>query len=211
MFKAKKRMLMYLAACLILSVMLSGCAAKKDTEVETSAPATIAASTAAEAAPSTKPELEQVELSWYVPGTAQKDTELVETEINNYLKDKINATVKIKFIDWSSFEQKLNAMTATGENYDLAFTASWFNNYVTNAGKGAFLAMDDLFDQYGKNLKDKFGKYMPAAAIGGKIYAVPYNVGAMAIQRGINVSKELVDKYKFDPTGIKQLADLEPL
>ncbi|MCD9020652.1 ABC transporter substrate-binding protein [Cohnella silvisoli] len=202
-----------LTVCLTLALVLAGCGTsnKEKGAVTPNASATASSSPSGTAAASEKPKLDPVELSWYVPGTPQKDTESVEAEINKYLQDKINATIKIKYIDWSSFEQKLNAMTATGENFDLVFTAAWFNNYVTNAGKGAFLPMDELIDQYGPHLKEKFGKYLPAAAINGKLYALPYNIGAMALQRGINVNKQLADKYGFDPKGIKKLSDFDPL
>lgn len=204
MYRAKKMVGLIIAGCIIFTVMFSGCGASKEEKDQTNStnPGSVVQNT---------PELKPVELSWYVPGKPQKETELVEAEIDKYLKDKINATVKLNFIDWSSFEQKLNAMTATGENFDLVFTSSWFNNYVTNAGKGAYTALDELIDKYAPDIKTKFSKYLPAAAIGGKIYAVPYNMSAMALQRGINVSKELADKYKFDPTGIKKLEDFDPL
>ncbi|MFD2331722.1 ABC transporter substrate-binding protein [Cohnella sp. GCM10020058] len=217
MKRAKQWQGLVLSACMAGTMVLAGCgnnngensAASETVKASASAGASTSA-TASASAPSPA-NLAPVELSWYVPGTPQKDTELVEAEIDKYLKEKINATVKIKFIDWSSFEQKINAMTATGENLDLVFTASWFNNYITNAGKGAYVPLNDLLDQYGPHLKEKFGKYLPSAQVNGKLYAIPYNISAMALQRGIDVSKELADKYRFDPTGIKKLVDFEPL
>lgn len=206
-----------LSVCLALALIVAGCGnANKNnggpaSSAAVSSPAAAEESASSSSAAPEAAELEPVELSWYVMGTPQKDTEEVEAAIDAYLKDKINATVKIKFIEWSSFEQKLNAMTATGESFDLVFTASFVNNYATNAGKGAFMPLNDLVAQYAPRVQEKFGQYLSPASIDGTLYAIPYNIGAMAQQRGIDVNKQLADKYGFDPTGIKQLSDFEPL
>jgi len=203
-----------LLAGLALVLIVSGCGNGNNNGGTTPPPGEPPSNSTNEPAPGDSTDaskLEPVELAWYVMGTQQKDIEEVEAAVNDYLKDKINATLKIKFIEWSSFDQKLNAMTATGENFDLVFTASFVNNYVTNAGKGAFMPLNDLVEQYGPHIKEKFNQYLGPASIDGTLYAIPYNISAMAQQRGINVSKELADKYGFDPNGIKQLSDFEPL
>ena len=65
------------------------------------------------------------EIAWYLPISAQKDTEIVEEKINEYLKDKINATVKMYFLETSQYKEKMNAMISSGEYFDLAFCATW--------------------------------------------------------------------------------------
>ena len=60
------------------------------------------------------------EINWYMQGTSQSDTPSVETKINEYLKDKINATVKLHILDSSQYSQKLGTMINSGEYFDLA-------------------------------------------------------------------------------------------
>ncbi|MGM8317258.1 ABC transporter substrate-binding protein, partial (plasmid) [Clostridium perfringens] len=96
---------------------------------------------------------EPVNLVWYVIGKPQTDGELVEEEVNKYIKDKINATVDIKHIDFGDYSQKMNVIANSGEEYDLAFTCSWAFPYLENARKGAFLELNDLLDKEGADLK----------------------------------------------------------
>ena len=43
------------------------------------------------------------DLTWYVLGPAQqRDNQRIEQEINKYLKDKLNVTVKMNMLDWAS-------------------------------------------------------------------------------------------------------------
>ena len=54
-------------------------------------------------------ELEPYDLTWYVLGPAQqRDNQRIEQEINKYLKDKLNVTVKMNMLDWASYDQKLS-------------------------------------------------------------------------------------------------------
>lgn len=154
---------------------------------------------------------EAVKLTWYMIGTPQKDMNKVMEEVNKYTKKKINTTIDLKMIDWGDYDKKMQVVIASGEPYDIAFTASWANNYVLNARKGAFKELDQLMDEHGKELKSALDPaFLEGAKIDGKLYAVPTNkeVG----QQGVYVfNKRLVDKYKFDIQRIKSFEDLEPM
>ena len=56
----------------------------------------------------------------------QKDVGLVEDEINKYIKDKINATIKINCLDYGTYKNKLSTMMAGGEAFDLSFANGQF-------------------------------------------------------------------------------------
>lgn len=162
-------------------------------------------------------ELPPVELTWYY-GTSQQQPgqQEVEDAVNQYLKDhtKLNATVKLKPVDFGSYDQKMNVAISSGEPIDIVWTtANWLLKYNENVKRGAFVALDDLLPQYAP---ETFKNMMPErfwenvkADTDGKIYAVPaYQVAATAF--GFVFQKELVDKYKFDITQVKTQADLEP-
>ncbi|KGE18789.1 extracellular solute-binding protein [Paenibacillus wynnii] len=158
--------------------------------------------------------LEAREISIYFEGPpAQKDTQLVEEAINKITKAKINATVKIHHLGWAEFPQKMNLMMASGEPFDLMFTAGW-DNFTGNVAKGAFIQLDDpnnnLLESYGKGILETMDPVLlNGGKLGGKTYAIPTQK-EIASQWGMLLQKELVDKYKIDLTSIKKLEDLEP-
>ncbi|MDR0582729.1 MAG: extracellular solute-binding protein [Treponema sp.] len=81
--------------------------------------------------------LSPVDLIWYMPQSIRPDMRIVNDEINKLLKEKINATVQINFIDWGEYDEKMNIMTASGDPMDMFFTSNWTNDYITMVNKGA--------------------------------------------------------------------------
>lgn len=156
--------------------------------------------------------LEPVELTYYYPGSVQNmaDIEQVQNEMNKILKEKINATIKLNPIDWGSYEQKMNVMNGAGENYDLAFTAPWINNYFQNVSKGAYIELDALLDRYGPQLKASIPTPVwDAARVNGKIYG-SINWQIVAMPYGVTVPKTLIEKYDIDLNAIAKYEDFEP-
>lgn len=153
-----------------------------------------------------------VELVWYVGGSGpQADTEAVLTEVNTYLMDKLNCTLKIVETDFGSYDQKMQMVIGAGEAFDLCYTANWSNNFYNNVNKNAFLELNDLLDKYAPDLM----KIVPqagwdAATVSGNVYAVP-NMQIWTMTNCISIAKEYVDKYDFDVNSVKELKDLEPL
>ncbi|MSS64950.1 ABC transporter substrate-binding protein [Velocimicrobium porci] len=153
---------------------------------------------------------EVVELTWYQIGDSQQDMDKVLEKVNEYTKEKIGATVKVNQIGWGDYNQKMQVLINTGEVFDLAFTCSWANDYLQNAQKGAFLALDDLLPKYGKEMLDSIDKrFWDAAKVNGKTYGVPSEkeIGSMPMWV---FTKEYVDKYNIPYEEIKSLEDLEP-
>ncbi|MCX7709330.1 MAG: extracellular solute-binding protein [Clostridia bacterium] len=214
MLKARKVLSLVLMLAMVVTAMLTGCGQKAaetaDTAKEKSQAATEEKKSEEKKSDDKKSELKPVTLSWYVIGKPQKDTELVEQEVEKYLKDKINAKVKINYLDWGAYEQKLNVMIATGEKFDLCFTAGWQLNFQQNASKGAWYDIKDLVDKYGPHLKEKYGKYLSACMTNGKLYGIPYNLSGLGAQGAAYIRKDLADKYKLDVKSLTKYEDLEP-
>lgn len=204
MLKTKKLVILALGMMLVVS-SVSGCSkantGAKETATPTNAPSSSKAS-----------DLKPVELTWYFIGNGQQeDTSLIEAEANKYLKDKINATVKLQCYDWGSYESKLKTMIASRQEFDICFTASWSNNYKQQAAKGAFVNLNDLFDKYAPKTKSLLGAdFLNGSKIDGVNYAIPANK-EKAHQWGFLFKQDLVTKYNLDTTKVKKLEDLEPL
>ncbi|WP_417898733.1 ABC transporter substrate-binding protein [Bacillus haimaensis] len=154
---------------------------------------------------------EHVTLVWYLIGTPQQDVGAVMEEVNKYTKEKINTTIDLRLLDWGEFNDRMQVITTSGDEYDIAFTSSWANNYALNARRGAFLELNDLMDQYGKEMKELIDPaFLEGAKIDGELYAVPTNkeVGQQAV---LSFNNELVKKHGLDISKVNSLEDLEPL
>lgn len=156
--------------------------------------------------------LDPVDLTWYYGGTTQTDIQSVQDEMNKILKEKINATINLKYFDWGSYDQKMNVINAASENYDICFTASWQAiNYYNNVAKGYYLPLDDLLAKYAPNTKAQIpDKIWNAAKIKGKIYGL-INYQICAMTNGFTIQKRYVDKYGIDVSKINKFEDLTPV
>lgn len=210
MYKAKKVLSLILTLAFVFTMMLTGCGSKAEPAVGEKS--TAASSTPAESSPAVeeKPALEPVDILWYAVGKPQKETELVEQEIDKYLKDTLNVKVKINYLDWGAYEQKLNVMIATGDKFDICFSAGWLLNFQQNASKGAWADITESVKKYGPALTEKFGKYFSATSTDGKLYGIPYNLSGLGAQGAAFIRKDLADKYQLDVTKLTKYEDLEP-
>ncbi|UMV49350.1 ABC transporter substrate-binding protein [Paenibacillus macerans] len=154
-----------------------------------------------------------VNLIWYTIGTPQKDVDKVMEEVSKYTKEKINATVTMKMVDWGDYSQKMQVNVASGEPMDILFTASGSGSfdYVQNARKGAFMELDDLLEQYGKDLKNTINPaFLEGSKVDGHNYGIPANKELPQLEAWF-FNKSLLDKYNLDIEGVRSLDSLEPL
>lgn len=183
--------------CMLCAGVLAGCAG------------TGASSGAAEGTASSG--LVPVDLVWYYPQYgANPDQQLVNDAVNEITRNKINATVDLRPIDFANYEQKLNTIVASSEPMDILWTSNWLFQWSTNAKKGVFRPIDDLLGQYGGQLLASMDeKYWNGGKLGGKTYAVPnYQISAM--RPSLVIQKRFLDKYKLDVGKLKRIEDIEP-
>jgi len=154
---------------------------------------------------------EPYEINWYIQSPSQKDVSLVEEKVNEYLKDKINATLKINILESSQYEKKMGTMIAAGEAFDIAFTCSWLLNYATYANDGAFFDLTDYTDTYLKEAIQLFDEdYLKSAYIDGRLYALP-TLKEIASQKGWVYRKDIAEKYNLNMADYKNFEELEPV
>jgi len=154
----------------------------------------------------------EVKLVWIYPGPyPQPDQDLVFARANEIIKQKMNATVDFRIMDWSTFGTKMPAMIGAGEQFDVCYTAGWINNYTLNANNGAYVALDDLLVKYAPSLYKSIPKgAWEASRVNGKIYAIPMQQ-IWAYWDCVMIPTFLVDKYKWDLSKVKKPADMEPI
>lgn len=153
---------------------------------------------------------EVVELVWYQVGDAQKDTPKVLEKVNEYTEDKIGVKIKVNNVSWGDYPQKMQVVINTGDNWDMCFTCSWSNDYLQNANKGAYLELDDLLKEEGKEMYEAIDeRFWEAAKVKGKTYGVPSEKEIGSCPMWV-FTKEYVDKYDVPYEDIHTLEDLEP-
>jgi len=201
-----KRFMAILLTAALSAGILAGCGTNTTSSStaatgETTKAAAGATTTAADTTAAAK--LEPVKLTWYFPGNfPQVDQDLVFAEVNKILKEKINCTVDFKPCTFGEYDQKMQVVIASGEDYDICFTSSWTNNYSQNVAKGAFLPLDDLLVKYAPQTLANVSQDMwSAAKVQGKIYAV-INQQISARTPSVQFPKALVEKYNFDLNSI---------
>lgn len=196
MKKTQKMLCLLLAVLMTMTVFLAGCGSTAGTGTETTA-ATTESTTAASTEPEVKA-LEPVTLTWYVAGGEPKEKNLVEEEMTKQVKDTLNATIKLNWIDYGNYGQKMNVMLASGEDFDLCLAASWLG-FGELASKGAYYDIKDLLPKVAPNLEADMPKeFWDAATVKGAILAVPnrqrtaYKVGVSAI-----IKPEDAERFQF--------------
>ena len=188
-YRIVKRALAVSVAAAMTAGMLSGCGKKTETNEKGE---------------------EVVELVWYQVGDAQKDAPDVIEKVNEYTEEKIGVKIKVNNVAWGDYNQKMQVVINTGDDWDMCFTCSWANDYLQNAQKGAFLELDDLLKEEGKEIYDTIDeRFWEAAKVGGKTYGVPSEKEIGSCPMWV-FTKEYVDKYNIPYEEIETLEDLEP-
>lgn len=79
---------------------------------------------------------QEVKLVMYLLGERTPDFDKVFDRINEKLKEKINATIEVKFMGWGEWEQKYPLVFASGEDFDLIYSADWamYNTQASQTG-----------------------------------------------------------------------------
>lgn len=181
MRKSKKITALLLTACMGAALM-TGCGDTKDPVNQSSTPSK---SETSEAQASTEeqqdPALdtsEHVTLTMYCIGDeggihAQEHLD----KLNEVLKEKINVTLEPIMVSWGDYKTKLPMVWASGEAYDLTYTSNW-TGYFTEADKGAFMDITELFPTYAPKTYEEYvaKDYLETTKVNDKLYMVPNDI-----------------------------------
>ena len=116
---------------------------------------------------------EEVELIMYVVSDRPAAQDVVDQALNELLKEKLNCTLKLNWIGWAEYANKYPLLFSSGEQFDMAYCATWLN-YASMAQRGAFMAVDDLWPTYAPdNYAMAADTAKKQATIDGTMYCVP--------------------------------------
>jgi len=148
-------------------------------------------------------------LKMIVGGTGmQTDTQLVVEEVNKLLADRLpNTKLDLEVIPSSDYAQKWQLIAGANETVDIAWHG-WMIDYVSEVKKGAYMAIDELVDLYGANIKaDIPGWMLDNLKVDGKLYAIPCNQLSVTKPISLRTFKDLSDEYLDEAALVKALEE----
>lgn len=195
-----------------LTVVLSACGGGNEPK-GTDAGTPSASPSSAPPAEASVDELPPVELIHYIPDyNTNAAMPEVNEAVNEYLKEKINATVKMIRVDWGSYTQKMNVILASNDPVDLFTTFSVTDlTPIGLVNKGALLDSTELFEKYAPQSLSYFTPtLLDTAKINGRLYAMP-NYLMWAQEAGFTHNIELATRNNIDFSNVKKFEDMEPI
>lgn len=164
---------------------------------------------------------EEVELVMYFISDRPAKWDEIEANYNELFKEKLNCTLKTQWLAWSDYSNKYPLLWSSGEEFDLAYTATWLNFY-SYAMKGAFLELNELWPTYAPN---NWAKQSDAAktqaTVDGKLYCIPTLLGTYSgygpyyrtdilADTDWDGAMEDFEDYEVYLDYVKEYTDLEP-
>ncbi|MBW7454515.1 extracellular solute-binding protein [Paenibacillus sepulcri] len=164
---SKKLLLVCMAAIMVL---ITACSNNNNTG-SSNPPANTAGTN--ETAEGDAPEQqEKVTFSYFNGVAAAKDINTNETTIGKMLEDQTGVNFKIEHLV-GDLNTKIGTMIASNEYPDVMIPDAAIDKILD---AGAFIALDDLIEQYGPNIKRVYGPYFnQMKAADGKIYFLPFS------------------------------------
>lgn len=222
----KKKVLSMFLTLVMLTMLLTACSPKEketDKNVENAKPTTEASKDDAEPATDDKDDAkaeidisEPVTLTWFLCGSDVSDDTAVLAKANDYLKEKLNVTLKPIWGSWDDFDatatNKAVLSILGGDDVDIYFTSAWTSNaYYEFAKKGSWVRLDDpennLIEKYASDTWALLPEVLTNGAVvqgaeGLGTYAVP-GYKDIATQNCWDVNVPLLEKYGYTLDDIK--------
>lgn len=146
---------------------------------------------------------------WWMMGEKPQDYNDVIKEINLYLNEKLNINLEIRYADEDSYEETIQNIILTGQNYDIAWGSGSINSFMLNVNNQSYIDITDDLNLYGDGLKKLIPESLwEGVTFNGKIYGIPSYKNLSENPKYI-FSKEYVEKYNIDYLNIKSMEDLE--
>lgn len=211
MKKQTRRISLLVAAVFMITSLLGGCGKAQQSAATPTPTPSVLAQASASAAPATQPAENKpdtskaVTLKMYLLGDKAKDFDLVYGEINKLLKQDINATVEVSFMSWSDYQQKYPLVFASGEDFDLIYSANWCF-YNAQAVKGAYkeITKDMVEKNMPQTAASMYKDAWEQAKVNGKVYMLPMNYKELNPYTFM-VRGDLMEKYGI--SDIKSIDD----
>ena len=207
MSKGSIRIIALLVVMLMLTAILGACGSGGNEAVpEESTGNTTVEEQSQVATAEQEKKLDEVTLKFYFVGTKKSATDEVWDNVSAITKDTLNAKFEINYVPWGDYPDKIQLLSASGDDYDMNFDADWMI-YPKVVNKGAYLPLNDLLPQYAPNLYATYQELqmIKPSSVNGKIYALPWTINKTS-RPYLVYRKDLADKL-----GISDFSTLEDI
>lgn len=140
----------------------------------------------------------EVRLKWMIPSShySLENEAEVETLFNEKLNEKLpGVQLDLEKISFSDYAQRYQLALAAKEEIDLIWSG-YLVSYVSEATNGSYLALDDLLNEYGKDMLAEIPDWAwKQQSLNGKIYSVPNMQQVVREGRALFFKVDQGDKY----------------
>lgn len=153
---------------------------------------------------------EIIKLKWYFPMAPQPDQDKIFEQANEITREAIGIEVEYVPISFGDYNQKMQVIITSGEEFDFCMTSNTRADYYQNVARNAYIPIDELLAEYGTTLLATIPeKVWSATLVNGQRYGVP-NYQISCVTNAMWVQTELAEKYGFDIATVSAPRDLEP-
>ncbi len=205
----KKGLTLLLAAVMLMSA-LAGCKNSADTNTKDGAPVDTSSQTSTSdgSANGDAASNETVKLLYVIPGDAPADLDRGLKAVNDKLvADGVGVEIELKFFPWDVWDQKLNIMLSTGEEFDMFHVMNDRVSLSNYASRGALADLTTYIDQYGSAIKAANPDLaMKSGQVNGKQYGIPAYWVESALNHQATIRTDILKKYNLEmPTTFAEL------
>ena len=153
-------------------------------------------------------DLYEVVIQFPTLGDTPQDLQMVQDELNKITEDEIG--VHVTFYPCNAFElnNTTNLMVSSGEKLDLAM-CMFEGGAQSYVNKGMLIELDELVEEYGKDILEAEGVAMSGGYYDGILYTIPTEE-KMGRVKAFECRKDLLEKYniEYDADKIYTMEDL---
>jgi putative aldouronate transport system substrate-binding protein len=118
-----------------------------------------------------------VPIRFYFPGSQPKSWPAVKQQLEDRIKDSVNATLDFHWLEFQSYMQKMGVLDASEEPFDafcLGKPDTYYPDFTKLAREGKLKDISQLFVRNAPGLLNKFSdEELRYGKVDGKLYAVP--------------------------------------
>ena len=149
---------------------------------------------------------------WLYPGSPGINHDTITDYINDMLeRDGMNIEFQAIPIGWDIWEQRVNLMFQTGEEFEFVHVPEGFGpGFVQLWNMGASIRLNEYLEAYAPTIKSVVPEWLwSAATIGDSIATIPaFWVETAHLQGGISLRRDLYERFGMElPTNLDELVE----
>lgn len=159
-------------------------------------------------------DLYEIYMNFPTFGTTPEGIYDVEDYINDCLKDdEVDAKVVFQPVSVFNLANENNLTISAGDKLDLILTM-WAGGLSDYINKNAIIELDDIYEEYGKELAEVQGTSAMGGYYDGKLYGITYSDNT-GVNSAYHMRKDLLEEYiadtgfEYDRDKIYTIDDLE--